>query len=181
MTKHKEGKLRSKFTWWPPSWIWTFQVSGPPQLLCVSLTIVYTCQDHVLESLKMASVVVILDSKYSKITPKFVKQKWQWLHSSIKFANPVNVRPSAAKIRFALCSQMSKLSKDTSRRKRENSACHDLCCHELMSHVRLVCQHSISKPSWKRSKNILPLKQQFFCFSFASGTFGSKWRASQTE
>ena len=63
------------------SWIWAFQVSGPPQLLRVSLTIVYTCQDHVLESL-------ILDSKYSKMTPKFVKQKSHWLHSSIKFANP---------------------------------------------------------------------------------------------
>ena len=33
--------------------------------------------------------VVILDSKYSKMTPKFVKQKSHWLHSSIKFANPV--------------------------------------------------------------------------------------------
>ena len=55
----------------------------------VSLRIVYTCQDHVLESLKMAFFVVILDSKYSKMTPKFVKQKSQWLHSSIKFANPV--------------------------------------------------------------------------------------------
>ena len=32
--------------------------------------------------------VVILDSKYSKMTPKFVKQKSHWLHSSIKFANP---------------------------------------------------------------------------------------------
>ena len=37
----------------------------------------YTCQDHVLESLKMAFFVVILDSKYSKTTPKFVKQKSQ--------------------------------------------------------------------------------------------------------
>ena len=51
--------------------------SGPPQLLRVSITIVYTCQDHVLESLKMAFFVVILDSKYSKMTPKFVKQKSQ--------------------------------------------------------------------------------------------------------
>ena len=55
----------------------------------LSLTVVYTCQDHVLESLKMAFVFVILDSKYSKMTPKFVKQKSQWLHSSIKFTNPV--------------------------------------------------------------------------------------------
>ena len=39
--------------------------------------IVYTCQDHVLESLKRAFFVVILDSKYSKMTPKFVKQKSQ--------------------------------------------------------------------------------------------------------
>ena len=51
MTKQEEGKLRSKFTLWLPSWIWAFQVSGPPKLLCVSLRIVYTCQDHVLESL----------------------------------------------------------------------------------------------------------------------------------
>ena len=80
MTKQEEGKLRLKFTRWPPSWIWAFQVSEPPQLLRVSLTIVYTCQDHVLESL-------ILESKYSKMTPKFVKQKSHWLHSSIKFAN----------------------------------------------------------------------------------------------
>ena len=86
--KQEEGKLRSKFTWWPLSWIWAFQVSGPPQLLHVSLTIVYTCQDHEPESLKMAFFVVILDSKYSKMTPKFVKQKSHWLHSSIKFANP---------------------------------------------------------------------------------------------
>ena len=91
-TKQEEGKLRSKFTRWPPSWIWAFQVSGPPQLLCVSLTIVYTCQDHVLESLKMTFFIVILDSKYSKMTPKFVKQKSHWLHSSIKFANPVKSR-----------------------------------------------------------------------------------------
>ena len=89
-TSTPEGKLRSKFTRWPPSWIWAFQVSGPPQLLCVSLTILYACQDHVLESLKMAFFVVILDSKYSKMTPKFVKQKSHWLHSSIKFANPVS-------------------------------------------------------------------------------------------
>jgi len=68
-------------TWWPPSWIWAFQISGPPQLFHVSLTIVYTCQDHVLGSL-------ILDSKYSKMALKFVKQKSHWLHSSIKFANP---------------------------------------------------------------------------------------------
>ena len=81
MTKQEEGKLRLKFTRWPPSWIWAFQVSEPPQLLRVSLTIVYTCQDHVLESL-------MLESKYSKMTPKFVKQKSHWLHSSIKFANP---------------------------------------------------------------------------------------------
>ena len=81
MTKQEEGKLQLKFTRWMPSWIWAFQVSGPPQLLRVSLTIVYTCQDHVLESL-------ILDSKYSKMTPKFVEQKSHWLHSSIKFANP---------------------------------------------------------------------------------------------
>ena len=75
-----KGKLRSKFTQWRPSWIWAFQVSGPPQLLRVSLMIVYTCQDHVLESL-------ILDSKYSKMTPKFVKKKSHWLHSSTEFAN----------------------------------------------------------------------------------------------
>ena len=56
----------------------------------VSLTIVYTWQDHVLESLQMAFFVVILDSKYSKMTPKFVKQKSRWLHSSIKFANPAH-------------------------------------------------------------------------------------------
>ena len=29
-----------------------------------------------------------LTPKYSKMTPKFVKQKSHWLHSSIKFANP---------------------------------------------------------------------------------------------
>ena len=74
-----------------PSWIWAFQVSGLPQLLGVSLMIVFTCQDHMLESLKIAFFVVILDSKYSKMTPKFVKQKSHWLHSSIKFANPVFV------------------------------------------------------------------------------------------
>ena len=67
---------------------WAFQVSGPPQLLCVSLMIVYACQDHVLESLKMAFFILILDSKYSKMSPKFVKQKSHWLLSSIKFANP---------------------------------------------------------------------------------------------
>ena len=44
-----------------------------------------------LESLKMAFFVVILDSKYSKMTPKFVKQKSHRLHSSIKFANPVRI------------------------------------------------------------------------------------------
>ena len=87
-TKQEESKLWSKFTRRPPSWIWAFQISGPPQLLRVSLTIVYTCQGHVLESLKMAFFIVILDSKYSKMTPKFVKQKSHWLHSSIKFANP---------------------------------------------------------------------------------------------
>ena len=54
--------MRSKFTRWPPSWIWAFQVSGPPQLLRVPLTIVYTCQDHVLESLKMTFFVVIVDT-----------------------------------------------------------------------------------------------------------------------
>ena len=32
--------------------------------------------------------VVIPDSKYYKMTPKFVKQKSHRLHSSIKFANP---------------------------------------------------------------------------------------------
>ena len=48
----------------------------------------YSCQDHVLLSLKMAFFVVILDSKFSKMTPKFVKRKSQWLHSSIKFAIP---------------------------------------------------------------------------------------------
>ena len=90
-TSTPEGKLRSKFTQWPPSWIWAFQVSGPPQLLRVSLTIVYACQDHVLESLKMAFFFVILDSKYSKMTPKFMKQKSHWLHSSIKFANPGHI------------------------------------------------------------------------------------------
>ena len=88
-TSTPEGKLWSKFTQWPPSGIWAFQVSGPPQLLRVSLTIVYACQDHVLESLKMAFFFVILDSKYSKMTPKFMKQKSHWLQSSIKFANPV--------------------------------------------------------------------------------------------
>ena len=43
-----------------------------------------------LESLKMAFFVVILDSRYCKMTPKFVTQKSQWLHSSIKFANPAH-------------------------------------------------------------------------------------------
>ena len=71
-TKHEEGKLHYSMT--ASSWIWAFHVSGSPQLLRVSLTIVYTCQDHVLESLKMAffDFVVILDSRYSKLTPKFV-------------------------------------------------------------------------------------------------------------
>ena len=73
--KQEGGKLRSKFTRWPPSWIWAFQVSGPPQLFRVSLTIVYTRPDHMLESLNLAFFVVILDSKYSIMTPKFVKQK----------------------------------------------------------------------------------------------------------
>ena len=41
-----------------------------------------------LESLNLAFFVVILDSKYFKMTPKFVKQKSHWLHSAIKFANP---------------------------------------------------------------------------------------------
>ena len=50
-TKQEEGKLQSKFTRLPPSWIWAFQVSGLPQLLRASLTIVYTCLDRVLESL----------------------------------------------------------------------------------------------------------------------------------
>ena len=36
----------------------------------------------------MAFFVVILDSKFSKMTPKFVKRKSQWLHSSKKFAIP---------------------------------------------------------------------------------------------
>ena len=81
-----------KFTRWPPSCIWAFQVSGLPQLLSVTLTIMYACQDHVLERLKMAFCVVIIDSKYSKMTPKFVKQKSHWLHPSIKFANPVLLR-----------------------------------------------------------------------------------------
>ena len=89
MTKQEGGKLLSKFARWMLPWIWAFQVSGPPQLLRVSLTIVYTCQDTLLESLKMAFFIVMLDSKYSKMTPKFVKQKSNWLHSSIKFANPV--------------------------------------------------------------------------------------------
>ena len=91
MTKQEVGKLRSKFTRWLPSWIWAFQVRRPPQLLRVSITIVYTCQDHVLESLKMAFFIVILDPKYSRMTTKFVKQKTRWLHSSIKFANPALV------------------------------------------------------------------------------------------
>ena len=39
------------------------------------LTATHTCQDHMLESLKMAFFTVILDSKCSKMTPKFVKQK----------------------------------------------------------------------------------------------------------
>ena len=34
------------------------------------------------------SDTVILDSKYPKMTPKFVKQKSHWFHSSIKFSNP---------------------------------------------------------------------------------------------
>ena len=89
-TKQEEKKLQSKFTRWPPSWIWAFQDSRPLQLLRVSLTIAYACQDHVLESLKMSFFVVILDSKYSKMTPKFVKQKSHWLHSSMKFANPAS-------------------------------------------------------------------------------------------
>ena len=100
MTKQEEGKLWSKFTRWPSSWIWAFQVSRRPQLLCVSLTIVYACQDHVLESLKMAFFVVILDSKYSKMTPKFVKQKSHWLHSSIKFT--ANVQYFSSNLYFGI-------------------------------------------------------------------------------
>ena len=38
--------------------------------------------------IKTGFCIVILDSKYSKMTPKFVKQKSHWHHSSIKFANP---------------------------------------------------------------------------------------------
>ena len=53
-TKQDKGKLKIKVTRWLPSWIWAFQVSGPPQLLHVPLTTVYTRQDHMLESLKMA-------------------------------------------------------------------------------------------------------------------------------
>ena len=55
---------------------------------CIPHDSVYTCQDHMLESLKMAFFFVMLDSKYSKMIPKFVKQKSHWLHSSIKFENP---------------------------------------------------------------------------------------------
>ena len=45
--------------------------------------------------------VMIIDSKYSKMTPKFVKQKWHWLHSSIKFANPVKVKENCVYWHFA--------------------------------------------------------------------------------
>ena len=37
---------------------------------------------------KTVFFIVILDSKYSKMTPKFVQQKSHWLHSLTKFANP---------------------------------------------------------------------------------------------
>ena len=57
-TKQEEGKLRSKCIQWPPSRIWAFQVSGLPQLLRVSLMTVYTWEDHLLDSLKMAFFVV---------------------------------------------------------------------------------------------------------------------------
>ena len=66
--------------------IWAFQVSGPLQLIRVSLTIVYTCRDHVLESLIQS---YLTPNNYPKMTPKFVKQKSHRLQSSIKFANPV--------------------------------------------------------------------------------------------
>ena len=51
MIKQEGGKLLSMNAGWMLPWIWAFQVSRPPQLLRVSLTIVYSCQDHVLESL----------------------------------------------------------------------------------------------------------------------------------
>ena len=89
MTKQEEGKLRSKFTRWPPSWIiWAFQVSRPPQILRVSLTIVYTWQDHGLESLKMAFFLVILDSKFSKMTPKFFEAEVTVTPLINKICNP---------------------------------------------------------------------------------------------
>ena len=82
ITKQGEGKLRSKFTQWPSSWIWAFQVSGPPQRLCVSLTIVYTCQDHVLESLKLASTEN--EGPPNKEPKRRFRQEWKkefpWLH-----------------------------------------------------------------------------------------------------
>ena len=61
---------------------WTFQVSGSPRLLCVSLMIVYTCQDHVLESLKMASLVN--EGPLKKVPKWKFRQEWKkefpWLH-----------------------------------------------------------------------------------------------------
>ena len=49
--------------------------AGLQSVVCNLRSAVCSQSFHVLESLKMAFFFVILDSKYSKMTPKFVKQK----------------------------------------------------------------------------------------------------------
>ena len=100
---------------------------------------------------------------------------------------PLNVRPSVAKIRFALCTQMSKTHQEKEGEPfvQTNSKVTIYVIMNLWvvfdTISKMLVNQAFSKPSWKQSKNILPLEQQCLCFSFVSGTFGSKWRASRTE
>ena len=90
MTKQEEGKLRSKFTRWPPSGFEFSRSADARATSCIPHDSVCMPGPRT-GKLKMAFFVVILESKYSKMTPEFVKQKSHWIHSSIKFANPGNI------------------------------------------------------------------------------------------
>ena len=91
MTKQEEGKLRSKFTRWPPSWIWVFQVSGRqsyfvyPSRQCMHARATYWKTENGFFRCDTWIQIFQNDSRIS------VKQKSHWIHSSIKFANPGNI------------------------------------------------------------------------------------------
>ena len=131
--------------------------------------------------IKTRSIVKKLSPFWLPETPITAKNTGNKCEGKITFNN---IRLSAAKVRlarskFSYVQTQQRESKEGKHVVQTNSKVTSLWVMFGLSKLnsKKLVNQAFSQPSWTQSKNIF---KHFFCFSFISGTFGNKRKASRT-